>query len=92
MGERTEEILAAVAAEQDWRARDPIHMTVYCRCGGVWRSHHKVVIHDDGTMLGVTEYLCPECGKREGVYRASSDPESWTMTGSTVERAKGDGE
>ncbi len=92
MGEQTEETLAAVVAEQDWRALDPVHMTVYCRCGGVWRSHHKLVTHEDGTMLRVTENPCPGCGKRMGVYRGSSDPELWTVTGGAAERTKGEGE
>ena len=74
----SEKVLEEVSAAQDWRALDPVAQTIYCRCGGVWRSHHKATIHKRELAM-VVETACPDCGKRGDVRRASGDRESFTI-------------
>ena len=75
-----EKLMAEAAKAQDWRALDPVCQTLYCRCGATWRSHHKFVEYK-GKLLSLPEEGCLKCGRRSGVIRSSSDPESWTLKG-----------
>jgi hypothetical protein len=54
----------------------PPGSTVYCRCGGVWRTHTKT-----DYVVGITmaKDPCPWCGKHDDVRRVSSDPERFVV-------------
>ena len=50
--------------------------SVYCRCGSVFRAKHQI---DYETRTAQIDRDCPGCGKRLNVWRASYDPETFTI-------------
>jgi hypothetical protein len=63
----------------DWSRLDAYpEDTVTCRCGGVYRSHVKVVADRSG-LHTFSRKPCPNCGSRLRVQSASSDPEVMTL-------------
>lgn len=69
---------AELAASVNWSDLGQVFQTLYCRCGMVYRSHHKLVRKND-SFVGVAEKPCPDCGEHTNIRRASSDPESYSI-------------
>jgi hypothetical protein len=62
----------------DWSVfTEPVSETCYCRCGGVFRSHTKMVHYGD-TLVVVSKEACPVCGTHTNFERVSCDPESFS--------------
>lgn len=65
----------------DWsKFTEPPTTTCYCRCGTRYRSHCKSA-RVEGLWRLVSQKPCPGCGKTNDCYRASTDPESFTIRG-----------
>ena len=72
---------AEMANEIDWTQFDyPVNQTLECSCGAIWRSHVKAVIRPDGNFIMVSRKPCLRCGNHTSIVRASSDPESATIS------------
>jgi hypothetical protein len=60
---------------KDWAELE--ECTVYCRCGAVFRAKHRV---DYQQRISEIDRDCPKCGRRDGIRRASLDPERFTIS------------
>ena len=72
----SEEDLARIAKETDWSDLGEIHQTLFCRCGGEWRGHHRIRNINDA-LVSLPQTGCPKCGKRNDLRKSESDPEAW---------------
>ncbi len=73
----TEEQLIQAVKETDWSDLGEIHQTLYCRCGGVWRGHHRIKMLTIGVLAFLTQIPCPQCGKHSDIRLSESDREAF---------------
>lgn len=67
----------ALASKMDWSAfGTEITQTCYCNCGAEYRSHAKTNMEVRRT---ISKSPCPSCGSHSNLWRASSDPETFTL-------------
>ncbi len=57
---------------------------VSCRCGGRYSSYVKGIWVAEDEYKMHSQRPCPNCGKDDDIYRAASEPESFTVTAADV--------